>query len=52
MRAVVENKKEANLILEFNLYSPLLTHVTAAQHASSGQMHDALQSIITLLLIL
>lgn len=44
---LLQKKKKANLIWESDLYLQLLTHVTAAQHASLGQMHDALQSIIT-----
>lgn len=42
-----KKKKKANLIWESDLCLQLLTHVTAAQHVSLGQMHDVLQSSIT-----
>lgn len=32
---------------ESAVYLQLLTHVTAAQCAPSGQMHEALKSIVT-----
>ena len=43
-----KKKKKVNLIWESDVFLQLLTHVTAAQHESLGQMHDALQSIVTL----
>lgn len=46
--SVVKKKNKVNLIWESDVYLQLVTHVTTAQYASLGQMHDTLQSIITL----
>ena len=48
MRASDVKKKTVSLIWKSDIYLQLLTHVTAAQHASLGYMPDALQSIIIL----